>query len=33
MTQEEIDDNLLRRAKSLKLYGMVAHWDEIGETG
>jgi DNA replication protein DnaC len=33
MTQEEDDDSLLRRAKALKLYGMCAHWEEIGETG
>lgn len=25
-------DNLLQRAKALKLHGIVAHWNEIGET-
>jgi DNA replication protein DnaC len=26
-------DTLYQRAKALKLYGMIAHWEEIGETG
>lgn len=26
-------DPLMERARALKLYGMLAHWEEIGETG
>lgn len=28
-----MDDPLMARAKTLKLYGLLAHWAEIGETG
>ena len=33
MSTITMDDPLLARAKSLKLYGMLAHWEEIEETG
>jgi len=33
MTHTTTDDPLLARAKALKLYGMLAHWEEIEETG
>jgi len=33
MSQLPMNDPLMARAKALKLYGMLAHWDEIGETG
>ncbi len=33
MTMRTIDDPLMARAKVLKLYGLLAHWKEIGETG
>ncbi len=33
MSTPAIDDPLLARAKALKLYGMLAHWEEIAETG
>ena len=33
MTTVTTDDPLLARAKALKLYGMLAHWEEIEETG
>jgi len=33
MTSTTMDDPLLARAKALKLYGMLAHWEEIEETG
>ncbi len=28
-----MNDPLMERARALKLYGLLAHWDEIGETG
>jgi hypothetical protein len=27
------DDPLMARAKALKLYGLLAHWEEIADTG
>ena len=33
MTTITTDDPLLARAKALKLYGMLAHWEAIEETG
>jgi DNA replication protein DnaC len=33
MTHTTTDDPLLARAKALKLYGMLAHWEDIEETG
>ena len=33
MTTRKSEDPLMARAKALKLHGMLAHWDEIGETG
>jgi DNA replication protein DnaC len=32
MSTPAIDDPLMARAKALKLYGMLAHWEELGET-
>jgi len=32
MTTYKSEDPLVARAKALKLHGMLAHWDEIGET-
>ena len=28
-----MNDPLMERARTLKLFGLLAHWDEIGETG
>ncbi len=33
MTTTVTNDPLMTRAKALKLYGLLAHWEEIGETG
>ncbi len=33
MTTTTPTDPLMTRAKALKLYGLLAHWEEIGETG
>lgn len=33
MEEKIMSDQLLERAQALKLYGMIAHWDEINETG
>jgi DNA replication protein DnaC len=33
MSTTAIDDPLMARAKALKLYGMLAHWEDIEETG
>ena len=33
MTIHKSEDLLRARAKVLKLHGMLAHWDEISETG
>ena len=33
MTSTATTDPLMARAKALKLYGLLAHWEEIGETG
>ena len=33
MSNLSLDDPLMARAKVLKLYGMLAHWEEIEETG
>ncbi len=33
MTSTTTTDPLMTRAKALKLYGLLAHWEEIGETG
>lgn len=33
MTTPKSEDPLRARAKALKLHGLLAHWDEIGETG
>jgi DNA replication protein DnaC len=33
MTHTTRDDPLLARAKALKLYGMLAHWEDIEESG
>ena len=33
MTTTATTDPLMARAKALKLYGLLAHWEEIGETG
>lgn len=33
MTIRKSEELLMARAKVLKLYGMLAHWDEINETG
>ncbi len=33
MTTNRTDDPLKVRAKALKLYGLLAHWEEISETG
>lgn len=30
---KKMDDELKARAKKLRLWGLLAHWDEIGETG
>ena len=31
--QRRMTDTLKERARALRLYGLVAHWDDIGETG
>ncbi|MGB5729805.1 MAG: hypothetical protein WBM52_21615, partial [Thiogranum sp.] len=33
MMTHKTEDPLVARAKALKLHGMLAHWDEIDETG
>jgi DNA replication protein DnaC len=33
MTSITTDDPLMARARALKLYGMLAHWEDIEETG
>ena len=33
MTTTTRDDPLMARAKALKLYGLLAHWEEVAETG
>jgi len=33
MSTPALDDPLLARAKALKLYGLMAHWEEIEKTG
>ena len=33
MSNLSLDDPLMARAKALKLYGLLAHWEEIEETG
>ncbi len=33
MTIQKSEDLLMVRAKALKLHGLIAHWDEIAETG
>jgi DNA replication protein DnaC len=33
MKGEIMNDPLLKRAQALKLYGLIAHWDQINETG
>ncbi len=33
MEDKIMSDPLLKRAQALKLYGLIAHWDEINETG
>ncbi len=33
MTMTPTPDPLLERARALKLYGLLAHWDEIDQTG
>jgi DNA replication protein DnaC len=33
MTMTPTPDPLLERARALKLYGLLAHWEEIAETG
>jgi hypothetical protein len=33
MSNLSMDDPLMARAKALKLYGMLAHWEDIKETG
>jgi len=33
MTSITTDDPLMARARALKLYGLLAHWEDIEETG
>jgi len=33
MSNSTLEDPLMARAKALKLYGMLAHWEDIEETG
>jgi len=33
MSTTAIDNHLMARAKALKLYGMLAHWEDLEETG